>query len=52
MVATLTTPKKEVKLSMKLSYLGNEKDWPTRTEVSEKYRQVTVDDILMRFMAL
>ena len=52
MVATLTTPKKEVKLGMKLSYLNNDGEWETRTTVSEKYRQVTVDEILMRFMSL
>ena len=52
MLATLTTPKKEVKVGLKLTYLGNDKDWDTRTTVSEKYRQVTIDEILMRFMAL
>lgn len=49
---TFTTPKKEVKLSMTLNYLGNESDWETRTTVSSKYKEVTVDDILRRFMAL
>ena len=52
MAATLTTQKKEVKVSMKLTYLGNDSEWDTRTKVSEKYRQVTVDEILNRFMAL
>lgn len=49
---TFTTADKEVKLNMKLSYIGNESDWETRTEVSGKYKQVNVDDILRRFMAL
>ena len=49
---TLTTEKKEVKLGMTLNYLGNESEWDTRTEVSNKYREVTVDEILRRFMAL
>ena len=49
---TLTTPKKEVKLGMTLNYIGNESEWETRTEVSNKYREVTVDEILRRFMAL
>ena len=52
MVTTLTTPKKEVKLTMKLTYMGNESEWEPRTKVSEKYRQVNVDEILQRFMAL
>ena len=29
-----------------------ESDWETRTKVSDKYREVTVDQILRRFMAL
>lgn len=49
---TLTTPEKEVKLGMTLNYLGEEDEWETRTEVSSKYREVTVDEILRRFMAL
>ena len=49
---TLTTPKKEVKLGMTLNYIGAETEWETRTEVSNKYREVTVDEILRRFMAL
>ena len=49
---TLTTGKKEVKLGMTLNYLGSETEWETRTEVSNKYREVTVDEILRRFMSL
>ena len=49
---TLTTQKKEVKLRVKLSYITHETEWETRTEVSNKYREVMVDDILRRFMAL
>ncbi|MBR1394677.1 MAG: DUF4292 domain-containing protein [Prevotella sp.] len=52
MNVTLTTPKKEVKLRLKLNYIGNETEWNTRTEVSNKYREVTIDEILQRFMAL
>ena len=47
-----TSSGKEIKLNMKLNYIGNESDWETRTEVSGKYKQVKVDDILRRFMAL
>jgi hypothetical protein len=52
MNVTLTAPKKEVKLGIKLNYIRHETDWETRTEVSNKYREVTVDEILQRFMAL
>ena len=51
-VVTLTTPTKEVKLGITLNYLGSDTDWEPRTEVSNKYREVTVDEILRRFMAL
>lgn len=49
---TLTTPTKEVKLAVTLNYLGTDTEWEPRTEVSNKYREVTVDEILRRFMAL
>ena len=49
---TLSTSGKEVKLGMTLSYIGAESEWETRTEVSNKYREVTVDEILRRFMSL
>ncbi len=52
MVVTLTTPKKEVKLGVKLNYLNNDDDWEPRTRVSDKYREVEIDEILRRFMAL
>ena len=52
MSVTLTTQKKEVKLRIKLSYIEHETEWETRTDVSNKYREVMVDDILRRFMAL
>lgn len=49
---TFTTSSKEVKLDIILNYIGNDSDWETRTEISGKYKQVNVDDILRRFMAL
>ena len=52
MNVTLTTQKKEVKLRIKLNYIKHETEWETRTEVSNKYREVSIDDILQRFMAL
>ena len=49
---TLTTPEKEVRLGMTLNYINAETEWETRTEISNKYREVTVDEILRRFMSL
>ena len=49
---TVTTPDKEVKFNMVLNYIGNDENWDTRTKLSSKYRQVDVDEILRRFMAL
>ena len=37
---------------MVLNYMGADEDWETRTEVSGKYLQVSVDEILRRFMSL
>ncbi len=47
-----STPDKQVKMDMKLNYIGADQDWEPRTEVSTKYRQVNVDEILRRFMTL
>lgn len=47
-----STPKKDVKFEMRLNYMGNEDSWETRTTLPGKYRQVEVDEILRRFMAL
>ena len=52
MSVTLTTPNKEIKLGVLLNYIGNDSEWETRTQVSNKYNEVTVDEILRRFMAL
>ena len=47
-----STPDKTVKLGLNLNYVGADEDWEPRTEVSGKYRQVNVDEILRRFMSL
>lgn len=52
MTVTLTTQDKELKLGIKLNYLDNKSEWETRTVVSDKYHQVTIEEILQRFMAL
>lgn len=49
---TFTTGDKEIKINLKLNYIKHEEDWETRTEVSSKYKQVDVDNILRRFMSL
>lgn len=49
---TVTTPKKELKLSLELNYLNNDSDWETRTKISGKYSEVELDEILRRFMSL
>lgn len=52
MKITLTTPEKEINLDLRLNYIGTDSDWDTRTVVSNKYREVTIDEILARFMSL
>jgi len=49
---TVTSQDITVNLTMNLSYLKNKSGWETRTKVSDKYRQVSVDDMLRRFLAL
>lgn len=47
-----TTANKEVKINLILNYIGHDSEWEPRTTVSSKYTEVTVNDILRRFMAL
>ena len=47
-----STPKSAVKINTTPNYIGTEADWETRTPVSAKYKEVTVAEILRRFMAL
>ena len=49
---TFTAPQKEIKFEMMLNSIGNEDNWEPRTTLSGKYRQVEVEEILRRFMAL
>ena len=49
---TFSVPEKEVKLEIKLNTIKHDDSWETRTDVSANYREVTVDEILQRFMAL
>jgi len=52
MLATLTLPKKTINFGIVLSYLDKETNWETRTNVSDKYREVNAEEMLRRFMAL
>ncbi len=52
MQVKLSTPKKQIRLGMKLSSFNNDSDWETRTRVSSRYKKVDVDEILRRVMAL
>ena len=52
MSVKLITPKKEIKLGITLNYIGHESEWEKATTISNKYREVTVDEILRRIMAL
>jgi len=52
MKVTLTTPKKTVELGIKLNYLGKDDSWELRTNVSDKYREVEIDEILRRLMMM
>jgi len=51
---TFTSPAstKEVKVGLTLNYIEHDEEWETRTELSGSYTQVSVSDILRRFMAL
>ena len=51
-IITLNTGGKEVKLGMTLNHIGSDTEWEPRTKISNKYRKVSVDDILNRFMSL
>ena len=49
---TLNTGGKEVKLGMTLNHVGSDTEWEPRTAISNKYREVSIDDILRRFLSL
>lgn len=49
---TLHTPDKTIKLGLTLNDLSNDGTWETRTSVSSKYHEVTLDQLLRRLTAL
>lgn len=48
----ITTPKKTVVVDLELSSPNNDSDWETRTSVSGKYKQVSLDDIMRKLSSL
>lgn len=52
MKVTFSSPQKEVSVGMKLNNIAHESEWESRTTIPGKYREVTVEEILRRFMAL
>lgn len=52
MEVSVQTAKKQLKVGFQLSQFGTDDDWESRTSVSSKYKEVTVDDIVRRLMAL
>ena len=51
-IITLNTGGKEVKLAMTLNHIGSDTEWEPRTMISNKYREVSIDDIITRFLSL
>lgn len=51
MKVTLTTPKKEVKIGIRLSYMSSDDQWERRSTVSANYREVNIDELLRRIMS-
>ena len=49
---TVATPKHTVRLSYSLGGIGHDSGWETPTEVTSRYRQVKLDDILRKLSSL
>lgn len=49
---TLTLPRRTVRLDFSLTGVSDDTDWPSRTEVTSKYKRVSLDDIMRRLSAL
>lgn len=52
MEVSVKTAKKQIKVGFQLSQFSTDDDWEPRTNVSSKYKQVSVDDIVRRLMSL
>ncbi len=51
-IISLLLPKTTVEISLTLNYLGKDEDWETRTTLSDKYRQVMLDDLMRRILSM
>ena len=51
-VVNLMLPKTTAEITLTLNYLGKEDDWETRTTLSDKYRQVKIDDLMHRILSM
>lgn len=49
---TATTQQKDIKLTLDLSGVSADSDWETRTTVSDKYKQVSVEEVVNQMMKL
>lgn len=52
MEVSVKTAKKQIKVGFQLSQFSTDDDWEPRTNISSKYKQVSVDDIVRRLMSL
>lgn len=48
----VNAPKKTLTLDMTLSSLNTDSDWETRTQVTSKYKQANIDDILKKLQSM
>ncbi|MGN0220874.1 MAG: DUF4292 domain-containing protein [Prevotella sp.] len=51
-IVRLLLPKTTVEITLTLNYLGKDEDWETRTTLSDKYRQVMLDDLMRRILSM
>ena len=49
---TVKTGSREVRLSYSMNSIGDDGDWETRTQVSGRYKEVRIDDILSKLSSL
>lgn len=52
MQISLHTGKKPVQLELGISNLSNDADWQTRTEISKKYTEIPLDDVLKKIVSI
>ena len=52
MMTSATKTAKQIKIGIKMKSIGSDSDWETRTNLSKKYKAVSVDDVLKKIMSL